>query len=272
MSGMVTDPASALALAASEANLCSALLDLVPSVPGETYDGPEFFRYMSGLPFALWNGVVHPRLTPETADQQIEAEVRRFEGHGVPMCWWLTYSSRPNDLAQRLEKRGLAATMLLEEMSVDLTAIPDSVPLPPSARVAEVRTPEELAQANRVMTTCYGHTDAVADAMTRHQEQFGFGVARPLHYFLGYLDGQPVSTASVHLSHGIAGIYTVATLPEARRQGIGGAVTLAALHLAREAGYRVASLQATEMGRPVYARLGFADRFPILMYRWPPPT
>jgi ribosomal protein S18 acetylase RimI-like enzyme len=269
---MITDPADAAALLASEANLCAAFQDLVPALPGETYDGSDMFRLMSGLPFALWNPVFRPRLTPETADQQIEEVLRGFESRGVPMNWWLTHSSQPADLARRLERRGLGATMPLREMSVDLNRIPDSVPIPPGARIVEARTPEDLAQANRVMTTCYGETDAVAEAMTRHQEQVGFGGERPLHQFLGYLDGKPVSTASVHLSHGIAGIYTVATLREARRQGIGGAVTLAALHLARDAGYRVASLQASEMGAPVYARLGFEDRFLILSYRWPPPT
>jgi GNAT superfamily N-acetyltransferase len=269
---MITNPADAVALLASEANLCTAFQDLVPTLPGETYDGPEMFRILSGLPFALWNPVFRPRLTPETADQQIEEVLRGFESHGVPMNWWLTRSSQPTDLARRLERRGLAATMSLREMSADLNAIPDSVPVPTGCRITEARTPEELWHANRVMTTCYGQTDAVAEAMAHHQQQNGFGGDHPLHHFLGYLDEKPVSTASVHLSHGIAGIYTVATLREARRQGIGGAVTLAALHLARDAGYRVASLQASEMGAPVYARLGFEDRFLILSYRWPPPT
>jgi ribosomal protein S18 acetylase RimI-like enzyme len=272
MPEMITDPAGAAALSASEANVCAALLDLLPSVAGGTHDGPEMFRYVSGLPAPLWNGVVRARLSPEMADQQIEMALRPFENHAVPMTWWLSYSSQPADLGRRLEKRGLAVNFTLREMSADLSAIPDSVSLPPGAKVTEVRTAEELAQANRISTSCFGQSEAVAEGMTRHQALVGFGGERPLHHFLGYLDGKPVSTASVHLSHGIAGIYTVGTLSEARRRGLGGAVTLAALHAARDAGYRVASLQASPMGAPVYARLGFQDRFPIPMYRWPPPT
>jgi len=70
------------------------------------------------------------------------------------------------------------------------------------------------------------------------------------------------------LAAGVAGIYCVATVPEARRQGSGGAITAAPLHIARAMGYRIGILQASESGHPVYRRLGFQEFCTLGLYLW----
>ena len=75
--------------------------------------------------------------------------------------------------------------------------------------------------------------------------------------FTGFASGVPVATSALVLDSDVAGIYAVATLPEARRKGYGVAVTLAALTEAKRRGYEVATLQASDMGFPLYEKLGF---------------
>ena len=69
---------------------------------------------------------------------------------------------------------------------------------------------------------------------------------------------------------GIAGVFCVATIEAARRRGIGAAVTLAPLLDARAAGYQIGVLQASEMGYPVYQRIGFTEQFRYHDYLWSP--
>ena len=82
------------------------------------------------------------------------------------------------------------------------------------------------------------------------------GFDLPLRSYVGCLQGRPVATAQLFLAAGVAGIYCVATAPEARRRGIATALTLAALREARDMGYCAGILQSTAMDFSVYRRLG----------------
>jgi hypothetical protein len=84
-----------------------------------------------------------------------------------------------------------------------------------------------------------------------------------VHYW-----GMPAATAMMMLKEGIAWIGWVATRPYSRRLGLGQLATAAATRAGFELGAKFASLEATEMGVPVYLRLGYRE---IARYRnyWP---
>jgi predicted GNAT family acetyltransferase len=71
--------------------------------------------------------------------------------------------------------------------------------------------------------------------------------------------GQPVAGAMLLASHGIAGIYWVGTLPEARGRGHAETVTRAISEHAFDLGARAVILQASVMGEPVYRRIGYRE-------------
>lgn len=76
-------------------------------------------------------------------------------------------------------------------------------------------------------------------------------------YFVAEHNGRMVATSLIYLHDGLAGIYGVSTLPEHRGKGLAAHLTAQPLRDAWERGYTTGILQASEMGAPVYERIGF---------------
>jgi hypothetical protein len=86
-------------------------------------------------------------------------------------------------------------------------------------------------------------------------------------------DGQPVATAMVYESDGVASLQWVGTVPAARGIGLGALVTVAVTNLAFARGASSCSLQASPMGASVYHRLGYETMYHYEEYvRWPKPA
>jgi GNAT superfamily N-acetyltransferase len=85
--------------------------------------------------------------------------------------------------------------------------------------------------------------------------------------YIARLEGEAVATSLLLLGAGVAGIYSVATIPTARRKGIGAWVTLHPLLEARAMGLKAGVLEASEMGEGVYRALGFEKYCHIRSYR-----
>ena len=75
--------------------------------------------------------------------------------------------------------------------------------------------------------------------------------------YLAHLNGEPASGLLTFDWEGDCAIELVATAPGARGQGLAGTLLAHALADARDRGQEASTLQATEMGRPVYERLGY---------------
>jgi GNAT superfamily N-acetyltransferase len=85
-------------------------------------------------------------------------------------------------------------------------------------------------------------------------------------------DEQPVATAMLYESDGVASLQWVGTVPAARGAGLGALVTVAVTNLAFARGASSCSLQASPMGASVYLALGYETVYHYGEYvRWPAP-
>lgn len=89
---------------------------------------------------------------------------------------------------------------------------------------------------------------------------------------LAHLEGRPACTAQVTIAGEDAGVYGVATVPDARGQGLARRLQYAMLKRAAASGARTTTLQASQMGRGVYAALGYRSFGPMNMWERRRPT
>jgi ribosomal protein S18 acetylase RimI-like enzyme len=111
----------------------------------------------------------------------------------------------------------------------------------------------------------YGHVVAAAndDPGERERAPLLFHgkvlVAPHLAAFVAYAGDEPVSCAMTLVSHGVCGVFYVATVESARRRGLGEALTRIATRAGYGLGAKAAWLGASAMGADLYRRIGFED-------------
>jgi GNAT superfamily N-acetyltransferase len=220
----------------------------------------------TGVPFPFLNGVMATRLTPEAVDAAIDREVGHFTADGLPFFWWVGPTTAPADLGERLRARGFSRAFEMPGMAADLDALPEAGPLPEGIAIERVADAVSLAQWNRIALAAFDFPPELEESVLAIETDLGWSPDDPYHRYLGRLDGQPVASSALYMGAGVAGIFTVGTLPEARRRGTGRAITLAPLLDARERGYRVGILSASRMGEPIYRRLGFQEYCRLAAY------
>jgi ribosomal protein S18 acetylase RimI-like enzyme len=227
------------------------------SPQAELNDGPPVAWLLTGIAHPFMNNVLGTQLTADDVDDGIANVLSYFASRKVPhFSWWIDLDCRPADLAEHLSDHGLLYTDGGPGMAADLCALNESVPIPGDLSILPVTNTETLRQW--VAAFCAGF-DLLESRDITFNLFVGLGFDLPLRSFVGTVEGEPAATAQLFLGAGVAGVYCVSTVPEARRRGIGAALTLAALRKARRMGYYAAVLTSSPMGLGVYQRLGFEE-------------
>lgn len=214
------------------------------------------------------NLVVCTQLPQEEPVELIERALHHFKSLHMQKVTWLVQEGAPAaEIKGYLLSQGLTLReSFAVEMAADLSRIPEELPVPPGLKIVRVEDKETLQQWIHTASLGFNVPAKYEDVWYEFFAEAVF--EQPFWSYLALLDGRPVATSQLFLSAGVAGVYNVTCVPEARGQGIGAAITLAPLLDARAIGYRIAILQASEMGAKVYRRLGFQDFGLLSVYLW----
>jgi GNAT superfamily N-acetyltransferase len=254
-------------VSAIRANWADYYAYLGRSSHAEYFDSPHLTYLLTSIPDAFLNVVFRTQLPSQRTDELIDKALAHFRAQDVKrLSWWADGETPRAELDKHLINRGLTFNEGGTGMAADLETLPENLGSPAGLTIRPVEDAATLKQWVHVARIGFGVPE---DAERRLFELFADVVFElPMQCYLATLNGQPVGTSQYFLSAGVAGIYTVTCLPEARGQGIGTAITLAPLLEARRRGYRISILQASSLGYPVYRRLGFHDYGKLNIYLW----
>jgi GNAT superfamily N-acetyltransferase len=266
MSTVLNDFSAQALATAVEANLLEWFEYIGRAASVELYASPSVSWFVTGIPHPFLNGVFRTRLASGAVDEAIEQVLAHFKSRKMPFMWWTGPAAQPSDLGKDLGAHGLDYIERFPGMAADLLALNDGLPTPSELIIVPVGDEERLAQWVKAVRIGYQLPDSSESTLFDAFADLGFSL--PLRSYVGLLNGQPVAASQVFLGAGVAGIYCVATVPQARRKGIGTAVTLAPLREAREMGYRISILHPSKMGAGVYRQLGFEDHSQLSCGIW----
>jgi ribosomal protein S18 acetylase RimI-like enzyme len=243
------------------AAFCTATPNAVLQIKGDA------ILYASGFSSSLLNGVLGAKFSAETMAKRVREVLAYFEKRKLPMTFFVGPGCTPHDLDDFLQRQGLVPGWSRPGMAMDLGDI-EPRKLPTGLEIRPVENMVSLGVCADTFARGFG-TDMASVEWLRTLVM-GYGISDTRRWFLGYLDGKPMASSLLVLHRGLAGIYCVATLQEARGRGIGAALTREPMLIAKNLGYDFAILQSSKMGLPVYERLGFKEYCRIRAYIWMP--
>lgn len=234
-------------------------------LPEVTFTDEDYIWFFNSAGMESGN-IMRTQISGPDIDGRIEQIINKI-GRTTDRIDWLVFPScRPLDLGKRLEARGMKGGPGGTWMLAHLKSLPPKPSVAGNFGVKYVNGVKMLEEWKRVSAAGFGgNVQSFYDAYARH----GFGPdAFSLHY-IGYLDDEPVTSATLLLAGGIAGIYDVSTPPSLRRRGFGGAITYATMEEAHNRGYQDVWIWSSPMGKSVYSKLGFIPGdFGVREYQW----
>ena len=212
------------------------------------------------------NHILRTNLPAADANQRIDALLSRIGSQTGGIRWLLFPQDRPGDLRARLKRRDLITGQGDLWMFRQLRQPPTSRP-PSSLRIFPVQDRPGLRAWWTASALGFGTTQRAAQRWYDAFRRQGFGRNSHVTNYIGLIDQTVVTTATLILANGIAGIYDLSTPPNYRGNGFASALVNELLVHARNQGYTHAALQTSD-AEQFYQRLGFSTGFREEEFFW----
>lgn len=235
--------------------------------PGCTlHDEGDALWFETPIPTIPYNTVLKFHVEHD-ADRRIETLIQGYAKRNVTPLWIVHPSSFPTDLPERLVRFGYQEIEIAPCMARGLDDLPEAPPLPAGVEIREAIEEHDLIELYGLAAWRWGVPDEFRPQLRQMIEKFKIGErTSKTRFWLAWKDGVPISKIGLYNGSGSAGIYGVATKPEARGLGIASILMHVAMCAARDMGHRLCVLDSSPLAEKLYQRLGFINFAPLRLY------
>ena len=231
---------------------------------GEIIQNEEFYLFCSGLKYGFTNFVIDIKIR-ENAKSKIEDIVSFFKKRNLPFLCLIGPNTKPNHIRELLIENNLRLVIKEPAMAFFLDNL--EVINKPFIKLEIVKPGdyEELIIWNNIRKEVYEFPEE-----TLTKSYLIPVLDSKVTAYMAYFEKKPIATSLAFYNSGVAGIYSVTTLPEYRGKGIGTYMTYLLMQDAKKKGYELITLHSSEKGLNVYRKLGFREYDYIDYYFWKP--
>ncbi len=213
-------------------------------------------EWIAPIPGEKGPAIVYKSQLSSLAEEEICKLLPELQAGNVPALWALTPLSTPEGLADILAAKGFKNITNKERpeygMAFDMNGLITLSQPNKNIKIIKVKTPIEFQAWINVVNTALHEWELLTAkhyAVWLEQEALAF--------YLGFINGVPVSTAATIKDGSNASLEFVSTLNEYRRHGAAYAVCLKALQSLQECGAEMVTLRSSFEGAELYEKLGF---------------
>lgn len=220
----------------------------------------------SGYKVSWMNGVFRVDGGSQNLAAEVSGALSRFSE--IPFQWRIGVLTPHASLVQK----ELISSGFKPAGSSPGLFLPDAGCLTKSAKLSEleVRMVRSFEEVNDWLLPYSSGFEVPAD-VTSHFEDYikqRLGISSCESWFVGYLNGRPVTSAYTLTDSGITMLYNVATVPEFRRLGCAGLTVASAIESAWRKFNLPIGLYSSDSGLSLYRRMGFKYVYDLDSYRF----
>lgn len=193
--------------------------------------------------------------------------ISKIEEMNISALWYVSPFSHPSNLKNLLNEYDFVYHKDWTAMAINLNSVNENFEAPKGMKIKKVSNIHELATWTDVLTKSFDIQGIKVEMYKKYFLNLGVGNNLNFHYYLGLLEETPVASSILFKGKETAGIYYVGTLPEARRGGVAKAMTNNLINEAKNEGYKILVLHASEIGYPLYKNIGFKEYYNTNIYK-----